>query len=1050
MEEFSIQQLELIGREEELSILNRSLQELTDGNGSTLFISGEAGIGKTRLLEEFKNSLPRNIKILSGGAVADSLHPFLVFSKALESEIDAPLFQEQEYKSFTKLYAINKAGMLVAEASPDIEEDLDADIFAGMLSAVQDFVRDSFDQTGNQRAGLGRLEYGNMKILIEHGQHISLTAVFRGGEHADMRGFLRKTTDKIEEEHGSMLGDWNGSMTDAAPVQEKVSSLANTDFLVRRDLEGLKLETERVKIADRALEILVTLSDKQPLMLLLEELHWADESSLFVLNYLARNIKDEKIMILGTLRPEESESLQKALARMHEEGIILEFTLGTLGKDVVEDLVNDYFSPNDFPQSFLDDIAGQCEGNPFFLTEMLRQMRDDGSIIDRDGTFQLTESDYSIPDTVEEVVHRRLESLDPDAMVMAEYASCIGRVFEKDAVLSFESIKETELALEKLQNAGIVFAENGSAEFSHALFQDVIYGSIGDRWKTAYHKSLASHYETSYADKLNTVLYELARHYSRSGEFTKGFDYCVLAGEKAENEFAPEQAIELYDKALELAMKTRTDTKATETELLERQGSLENLIGNFDNAISRFEEAEKTLEGNAAKARIARKISTAFQTKGEYDQALKILARAKELVDENNLEYWEASVSESIAHWRLGNMDEAEDLCLGAIEAYEKLGGNEKQFGDANRSLGAIHYSMGNYEKAVTFLEKSLDTVRSIKDEWSTASALSNLSNVYFETGEYDKALALLKEGLEIFEKIRDKPMICIVYGNMGNVHYMKNDLELAQEYYTRSSEILKNLGHLAAYANVLNNIGLVCYLRGDLDEGIEHTNRSLEINKRIEDRRGMVLSYNSLGYFQYLRGDMKTAMDVLRKGLEIGKEIDFKKCVANILTNMGHVHIEKEEYETALDHYNQSLEFREAAGLKRDIIESQYCISRTYLELHDVKTAREYAEKAVETSIEIKDDVCEAKSRCALGTLHREEKAWDEGFKEFENAIHILEEKGDKESRASAHYDFGLLLGAKGDYDKAVEQLEKANNLFEIMGQTLWVEKCGKALGEL
>lgn len=160
----------MIGRENELGLLRNRLAEALDGKGFAVLLSGEASIGKTRLLNEFLiHAESQKIKVISGAAASDSAHPFLVFSKALEGELASPLFVGQKHITFSKIFTVDSSGLLIAEASPETE-GLDTDIFAGMLSAVQDFVRDSFDRdsldgTGQQTAGLGRLEYGDMTIL---------------------------------------------------------------------------------------------------------------------------------------------------------------------------------------------------------------------------------------------------------------------------------------------------------------------------------------------------------------------------------------------------------------------------------------------------------------------------------------------------------------------------------------------------------------------------------------------------------------------------------------------------------------------------------------------------------------------------------------------------------------------------------------------------------------------------------------------------------------------------------------------------------------------
>ena len=214
----------LIGREDELKILKNHFQNAVDGKGSTVLLSGEAGIGKSRLLEEFRIfAEEQGVGVLAGAAMADMIHPFLLFSSALEGVLDRPLFHEQEYTSFAEIFAVNRAGLLAAKATPEQEEGLDADIFAGMLSAVQDFVRDSFESAGQERTGLGRLEYGDMKILIEHGEHLFLTAVFKGAEHPDMKNTLKKILREVEDKHGETLDSWSGHVNEMRPVQDLIS-----------------------------------------------------------------------------------------------------------------------------------------------------------------------------------------------------------------------------------------------------------------------------------------------------------------------------------------------------------------------------------------------------------------------------------------------------------------------------------------------------------------------------------------------------------------------------------------------------------------------------------------------------------------------------------------------------------------------------------------------------------------------------------------------------------------------------------------------------------
>jgi len=498
-----------LGRKKELENLGNALNKCISGTGSVILISGERGIGKTSLMNTFKDQLGE-FNVLASGTDQDSAHPFILFSRALQKEGEAPLFHNQEYSSFAKIFAINSSGLLLAHASP-VDDDLDADIFAGMLSAIQNFVKDSFDTAGNE-SGLGKLEYGDMKILIEHGQHLFLTGVFRGNEHRDMHVLLKNSLARIEKNHEDMLKNWNGNIAEMQPVQETVTKIAAEKFLVKRDLEGIKLSNERVKIADRVLDMLNGISEHKPVILMLEDLQWADESSLFVLGYLARNISAMKTLIVCTMRGSESAVLDKTVTSMSEEGSITQIELKGLEIGLVKDLAGSVCTPNDFSDSFIEKINEKCQGNPLFVIETVRQMTEADQIVRERDIFTLAGGDISIPGSIEDIIQKRLELLESDAMALSEYASCIGRVFETEAVLSIELLAKPQEAFLKIQSKNIVIRGDEASEFTHGIYQEIIYRDIGQRWKTSYHKLLGQYFETAYEHYLDSVIYQLAKH----------------------------------------------------------------------------------------------------------------------------------------------------------------------------------------------------------------------------------------------------------------------------------------------------------------------------------------------------------------------------------------------------------------------------------------------------------------------------------------------------------------------------------------------------------
>jgi predicted ATPase len=169
-------QPEMIGRQNELEELYEHLGKASQGRGTTLFISGEAGIGKTRLLEEIKNLAgSRGFQILSGNSLYESLTPYMPFLEALRSGGMESLFAE-EAPRVEAVYLVTNTGLLVKEVLRE-ETELDSDLFASMLTTVGDFVKDSLSMlSGEEREGvLNSLGYENHRILIESGKDSSST-----------------------------------------------------------------------------------------------------------------------------------------------------------------------------------------------------------------------------------------------------------------------------------------------------------------------------------------------------------------------------------------------------------------------------------------------------------------------------------------------------------------------------------------------------------------------------------------------------------------------------------------------------------------------------------------------------------------------------------------------------------------------------------------------------------------------------------------------------------------------------------------------------------
>ena len=995
----------IVGREKELEALKNLLSKAKDGNGSTTIISGEAGIGKTRLVDEFRKfAKESNVALLSGQGAMDAVHPFLIFAQALETSDSDPIFLDEEYTQFNGVFAINRGGLLIGQASPDAQ-DLDADIFAGMLSAVQNFVADSFDSTGSMEAGLGRLEYGNMKIIIKHGQNLFLTGIFDGAEHPDMEIMLKKTVDNIEEQYGQMLESWSGGMSQVTGVQDEIDIISNAKFLVRRDLEGVKLDSERLRIADLVYEKLTAMSEEKPLLLLLRDIHWSDESSLFVLNYLARNIQDQKIMVVGTCRPDESQSLENTLTRMRDEKLIDDMALERLGPEEIIRLIDSVISPNDFPEEFLQKISSQCEGNPFFITEMLRHMIVEDCIIMQDGKYTITGQDYSIPGTVEEVVHRRLDRLEPDAMAMVEYMACIGREFNCDIAESIPSLRDSSSAIGKLEDMGIIEMSDDMASFTHALFHDITYQSIGDRWKLTYHKSIGEHYESSYSDKLGEVIYELASQFSRSNEFQKAFDYSNKAGEKAEMSYAPEQAVIFYRNSLDALGKLKLGQEAItrKIQLLERLGDLAELMGDLDNAFTTFKEMEELASEKLTITKALRKQASILETKGDYDDGLALTKKAKDtLSDMSSAELGRVLSNEGSIYEKKGEYGKSIDTQNKALEMLKRHDAPEKDHATIYNHIGTCLWITNDFTAALDYFMKGLEINKERQDYRSMASGYNNIGIAYIRKADYNKASQFIEKSIKMYKISGDQNGLASAYGNLGIVYSFKGDEDLAEEAYLRCYKAFKKIGNRWAVGAAQMNLGSIYQTRGEHEKSLEYYQGSLNNRIEVGDKRGTGVVIFNMGSLFYDMGDYEKAHENQLKAVDIASEIEDSRVQTYAMCGL----------------------------------------AKTQIKFGNLAGAKENAKNALDITREKDMMENEKVALTVWGIVATEEENWAEAESSFRNCIEYSEKEGYNKISAEAYLELGRMFRKKKEPDNAIQSLEKALDLYNEMNQPLKTKK--------
>ena len=341
---------------------------------------------------------------------------------------------------------------------------------------------------------------------------------------------IRSYVEKSPEELRSEMGAGAGHIAEiVSEVRERLPGLGPQP--------NLEPEQARFRLFDSITTFLKNSAQNQPIMLVLEDLQWADRSSLLLLEFLAREIGASRLLLAGTYRDGDlspEHPLAQSLDALDRERLLQRVRLGGHTQDDVARFieVTAGLSP---PVEFVEAIHAQAEGNPLFITETVRLLMQEGALTADSGATWTVR----IPEGVREVIGRRLKGLSRETNEILTIASVSGREFDPAVIAPLiENTSEPRLR-EVLQEAmsALLIEElpRGRYQFSHALVRETLANDLSHTRKARLHATIAETLEELYADDIESHSSELAYHFSQAEAVTgveKQVYYTLLAGQR--------------------------------------------------------------------------------------------------------------------------------------------------------------------------------------------------------------------------------------------------------------------------------------------------------------------------------------------------------------------------------------------------------------------------------------------------------------------------------------------------------------------------------------
>lgn len=888
-----------IGRTKELGELKQYLDDAMQGVGKTVFISGEAGIGKTGLVDKLCDyAISKDVQVLKGACTSHLLHPFFPIMDMLEELTPEKIIYREEEEYFTvidEIFLINNASIPMVHVSRK-GRTLGEQIIGSMLSAVQDFVKDSFGDKSKVSA-LDRLDYGTKKILIEHGAYTFIACVIEGEVHNNLRVELRNAVKHIENAYYDVISAWDGDLSKVEDIRRYLIPLSRKKYAGRRALEGEKLEAKRIRLYENVTQLLIK-HLKKPMVLLIDDIHWAEEAGLLMLQYIARSTRDSKLLICCTYRTEElSPRLRKILEKIKQIGLAEELSLKPLAKADVTKLIRSFFHASYFSEGFFDDMYEKCGGNPFYAKELVHTLCAEKTIHKVNRKWQIDPTmKFKLPVTVVEAVSRRLDQLSAEAIRIVECAATIGSDIPLDLLSLCLAIEKSKLSpafanIEAYKIMHLEDEENMVYQFEHAITREVIYDGMSERWRRLTHRTIGSTLEAIHKDDLDVVVYQLAHHYFKGRSIEKALDYSIKAGEKAQNTFAPENSTEYYEMALtalsEVPGSESKENLKLKLEIITDLSSVEFISGKEQPAIEHYQNAIDLCQQLDLKNKLAElysELSEIYIARSEWDHAQNILNLAMTISNEIDDELGSANAYRRLGSvsWGIGKISDAEKMLDRGLEIAERLD-NKPLLAKLYMEFGAIFNLRGDYKKSIELMMKSLRISEDINDKYDLAKAYNNIGDVYAVWGETENAIKWFEKCVKISREIGTVGTLAFALANLAENYVKINELDMAEANCREALRIFERTGEKNAMGWCHKIFGMIHGQNKRWDLAIanfEHFRKMVEEANEAQDL--------SLGYYEYAKmwqtkGDFAKAIEFYERSISVYESLGNMKKVEEI-----------------------------------------------------------------------------------------------------------------------------------------------------------------------
>ena len=856
----------LVGRERELRLLEEAFERATAGHGQVVFIVGEPGIGKSRLLYEFRRRVADRATWLEGHCLS--------FGQAI---------------AFHPLIDLLKRSVQIEEG--DSESAMAEKIDAGVLRLGSD-----------------------LRPIVP---------------------YLR-------------------SLLSVDPGDPAVSSM---DPRLRRG----EIFAALGRLINRAAQL-------RPQIVVFEDLHWIDKATEEFLVAMTDGVPTLRVLFVFTYRPgyrhpfgERTYQVRIAPAPLSAEDSmrIAEGVLAAPG----------------LPEEIVDILVRKGEGNPFYVEEVIRSLKESGAVRLSGSGYVLARrlDEIVVPDTIQDVIMARIDRLDEAPKKTLQLASVIGREFTRRLLDRLaETDKPTDDLLRELKAIELIYEKQLFPEpaylFKHALTQDVAYNSLLRERRKDLHGLIGHAVEDLYAERLAEHCEMLAHHFSKAEVWDKALHYLLEAAAKAVNAFAVREALALYAEALAVADRLGEQVPASRVMAIHRTCSeLFYTVGDFAEARREADHLLDLARRTGDQRSEAGALVLSAQATVWMEDFPGGLARAAEAIAAGEATGLKPAVAGGLVmtgmvHGITARHDQAQDELDRALTISRAAGILSLQ-GLALHVMGNMRNWHGRHLEA---LELATEGVQVAREHPQFVSVLTRClwtqGVAWTSLGDYDAALRVLEEGRVLCEKLGNELELNRLLNTLGWLHIECHDLDRGLAFSAQGLELARRSRHATGFERVAFNLAdqADAFLnKGDLALASEVLDEAINIVEHPPASRWMTWRYAthclaSLGELWLARGDLAQAERFADQSLEIAVPTRSRKYEVRAWRVKGESALARRRFDEAREALDKALAIARQIGNPGQLWKTHAAVAR----FHEAAGRREQALAASRAAREVLDGV--------------------------------------------------------------------------------------------